>query len=457
VPRCAHGRRTAARRGIGAGLVALSIATTAAQTPTRIDVVRPEHQIRLSREACGMAVQAPVKTAYSVASPSGLWSAFVQETDPVRVPYDQARACIRLQRRDGPARYLTVGDFRALRVEWLDDRRLHVVTDVGRLARVSQLLDVETQVLIRARTEYVSQATPPSVEALLRSVPSQVPGVGPVVFNRFGGGWTATYRSLSITVDAYDTSEAAEVARGRSEMTTPMAATRRETVDGRTLTWWRDGSLLGRAGRFVVNLSASRPDDISLVRKVFDYVAPELEKLGEPRPEEDLFVVVRGEGYHGAVVPAASPWHDMFKTGLIELDGGPGGRAGEFQAWTPGPDDIAALERDLKAFVASAAREPARVTDLIPPSSRVATTSQLPWLQTNLAALKRQYYGLRTGGERRVLLHGFQVLDGSTRWRSEPIFLKDGGCGNVWFEVHVDQRRVVRFVCGGVAAPATAE
>ena len=175
-----------------ASLMTLS-ASFSAQTPTREEpVVRPSHQARLSREPCGMAVQTPVKTAYAVASPGGTWSAFVQETDASREPYDQARACIRLQRRDGPARYLTIGDFRTLRVEWLDDRRLHLATDVGAGARVSQLLDVDTQRWIHARTEYFTEPAPPSVEAVLRSVPSHVAGVGVPQISR-SGGWTAFY------------------------------------------------------------------------------------------------------------------------------------------------------------------------------------------------------------------------------------------------------------------------
>ena len=125
-----------------ASLITLS-ASFSAQSPTRVEpVVRPSHQARLSREPCGMAVQTPVKTAYAVASPGGTWSAFVQETDASRVPYDQARACIRLQRRDGPARYLTIGDFRTLRVEWLDD---------GRTVRVLEMS--EGHVKVASRTQ----------------------------------------------------------------------------------------------------------------------------------------------------------------------------------------------------------------------------------------------------------------------------------------------------------------
>jgi hypothetical protein len=140
--------------GICAIVVASTLAVPFAQTVTRTDVVRPEHQARVSSEPCAIAAETPVKAPYTAASPGGAWSALVQETDPVRVPYDQARACLRLLRRDGRTRYVTVGDFRTLRVEWLDDRRLHLITDVGRIARVSQLLDVDAQVWIHARTEY---------------------------------------------------------------------------------------------------------------------------------------------------------------------------------------------------------------------------------------------------------------------------------------------------------------
>jgi hypothetical protein len=282
-----------------------------------------------------------------------------------------------------------------------------------------------------------------------------VPGVGPAVVNRFGAEWSATYRSLRVVVESYDSVEAAEAGRRRSGDTRPVMPSRREDVAGRTLTWWGDGSLLGRAGRFVVNLSASRPDDVALVRKVFDYLAPVLETIRQPRPEDDAFVVMTGDGYLGAVVPASSPWHSMFKPGLIVLGGAPGG-GDEFTAWTPAASDIEALERELKAFVAIAARDPSRVADLVPEPARRSTVSQLPWLHAQLGTLKRQYFGVRAGGARRVFVHGFVVPDGSTRWRSEPIIIMDGGCGNVWFDVQIDERRVARFVCGALAAPAPA-
>jgi len=94
------------------------------------------------------------------------------------------------------------------------------------------------------------------------------------------------------------------------------------------------------------------------------------------------------------------------------------------------------------------------VAELIPEPSRPRTLSQVPWLLTNLRTLTRQYYGVRIGANRHVLVHGFQVHDSSARWRSESVIIMDFGCGNVWFDFNLGERRVVRFECGGLATPA---
>jgi hypothetical protein len=313
--------------GATAWLVAPLLAA-AAQTPTRLDVVKPEHQARVSRDACAIPAPMRVKPPSTAVSPQGTWSALVRETDPTAVPYDQARACLELRRRDGAAvRYITLGDFRTLRVEWLDERQLRLVTDVGHVAGVSQLFDVEREVWIHARTEYYSVSTP-----------------------------------------------------------------------------------------------------------------------------ADAFPIVNGDGYRGAIISASSVWHVFAKTGLQILTGQRVDDGVQVPGWTPSADDIAIVERNLTAFVQRAANDPPQVMSLVPGPARSAAASQLPWLRSNLTTLTRQYYGVTSGDSRRVLIHAFHA-DSVGRWRTEPIVIMDGGCGNAWFEFNFDRRQFVRFHCGALAAP----
>ena len=442
--------------GIVQRLVLAALVVPATQQPGRVDVVKPEHQARASAEPCAMSAPARVKAPYTSASPQGTWSAHVLETDVLVVPYDQAHACIRLQRRGGAVRYVALRDFRTLRLEWLDERQLRLLTDVGHAATVTQVLDVDALTWIYARTEYYWDSRPPSVEAVLRVAPSRVPELAYVgEIRSWAGSVNASYQSLRVTVESYDSVEAAEEGWRRSGMR-PAMPTRRETIDGRLLTWWSDNILLARAGRHVVNIVASESDAMPLVTKTFQYLAPQLEALAPQArpPTSDEFPVVTGDGYAGAIVPASSPWHQFFKNGLQHLITGRPVQSGSgFAPWTPSAEDIVLIERDLAEFVRTAADDPARVRAMVPDDARVATTSQLPWLRSNLRALTRQYFGAMVGTSRIVLVHGFQGQPIS-RWRTEVIIIMDGGCGNVWFEVNLTERRVMRIACGGMATPA---
>jgi hypothetical protein len=117
------------------------------------DSVRASHRALVTNGPCAVASNLKTKDVYRIASEHRSWSATVQETDPVVVPYDQARACIQLQGPNGSARSVSIGDFRTLRVQWVNERLLYVFTDVGRVAGVGQLLDVEDIIWLYARTE----------------------------------------------------------------------------------------------------------------------------------------------------------------------------------------------------------------------------------------------------------------------------------------------------------------
>lgn len=140
-------------------VAALSLFTVAfaASMEVRYASVRPEHQAHVSKEPCSLPKDLRTKEKYALASAYENWSATVLETDPVVVPYDQARACITLHGRDGATRSVTIGTFRTLRLQWLNERLLYVFTDVGHIAGVGQLLDVDDMKWVYARTEYYQQ------------------------------------------------------------------------------------------------------------------------------------------------------------------------------------------------------------------------------------------------------------------------------------------------------------
>ena len=164
----------------------------------------------------------------------------------------------------------------------------------------------------------------------------------------------------------------------------------------------------------------------------------------------DVFPLVKGSGYEGVIVPASSPWHQFYKVGLTVLDGKQY-KTPDLAAWTPAAPDIALVERQISALVKMAAANPEKAAALVREPSRRSTASQLPWLVDHISTLKRTYYGITVNGERHVLLHAFVAIN--DRWRSEPITIMDGGCGNVWFDVSLTNG-VKRFLCGSLAGPS---
>ena len=94
------------------------------------------------------------KPELTIASPSHKWSATVLETDGGAVPYSDARACIQLRQDKQTRATVALGAFRTLGVQWINDRLLYVWTDVGHIAIVGQLLDVDEMKWLYAQTQF---------------------------------------------------------------------------------------------------------------------------------------------------------------------------------------------------------------------------------------------------------------------------------------------------------------
>jgi hypothetical protein len=149
-------------------LIALALSLAALAHPAaqiRYDAVDPSHLAKIATSVCILEKSLKTLPPQVVESPMGTWKAVVQQTDPVVVPYDQAKGCIQVG--GGPVnRSIMIGNFRTLEVTWINERLLYVFTDVGHTAGVGQLLDVYDGKWIYARTEYyldaAAQTGPPS-------------------------------------------------------------------------------------------------------------------------------------------------------------------------------------------------------------------------------------------------------------------------------------------------------
>ncbi|UCG49788.1 MAG: hypothetical protein JSU94_08390 [Phycisphaerales bacterium] len=78
-----------------------------------------------------------------IASPRGLYRARMQTTDASVVPYDKAKAGIVFERYDGRRLYVLVEDFRTIKLRWINDRLVLLSCNIGHIAGVDQVLDVE--------------------------------------------------------------------------------------------------------------------------------------------------------------------------------------------------------------------------------------------------------------------------------------------------------------------------
>ena len=141
------------------------------------------------------------------------------------------------------------------------------------------------------------------LEAALRGIPALFPELrAPEVIRRERGVAAFYYPlaggsvpRLSISVESFDTEVEAEAGRTFSETTTPASRTRQEIVGGILCSVWDSGRLLGRIGRYVVNVSGRfMPGGDPLVRRLFERLVPTLaESAGRPRAQ--LLVPIVGD------------------------------------------------------------------------------------------------------------------------------------------------------------------
>jgi len=91
--------------------------------------------------------------------------------------------------------------------------------------------------------------------------------------------------------------------------------------------------------------------------------------------------------------------------------------------WTPSPKEIAALEGQLKPYLA----------DLAPAEAKV--------IAATLGSYKRQYVGYTDGGKRWILVNGFceDHWKEEDTWRDRIVFVFDGG--SCFFTVRYDTSR----------------
>jgi hypothetical protein len=170
-------------------------------------------------------------------------------------------------------------------------------------------------------------------------------------------------------------------------------------------------------------------------------LAPEADRARPPElaqaPLANAFVVVAGNGYEGAIIPATSRWHESYRMGLSRP---------ALPAWTPGMPDIAIAEQHLATFFKLALSDPTKAATLALGNPQHVIEHLPRVLKTS--PLTRHYYGVTLDGTKQLLVHAF--TGGGDRWRTEPMVMFDNGCGDLWLEVNPSSG-VRRFSCGGFA------
>lgn len=86
----------------------------------------------------------PVHELKSVKSPTGIWRAQIVQSNTGVVPYDKTKAAIVIKKYDGKKRYVKFEKLRTIKLQWINDRLLYIQCDIGHVAGVGQIIDVET-------------------------------------------------------------------------------------------------------------------------------------------------------------------------------------------------------------------------------------------------------------------------------------------------------------------------
>ena len=102
----------------------------------------------------------PVRELKSVKSPTGIWRAEIVQSDTGVIPYDKTKAAIVIKKYDGKKRYVKCERFRTIKVQWINDRLVYLLCDIGHVAGVGQIFDVETNKWIyqQGETYYRNEA-----------------------------------------------------------------------------------------------------------------------------------------------------------------------------------------------------------------------------------------------------------------------------------------------------------
>jgi hypothetical protein len=85
----------------------------------------------------------PLEEPVTVISPNRIWTAIVNRTDGVKVPYDQSLGRIQVIGEGQPTTMIAVHGFRTVTVNWINDRLLHINLGLGRIAWTEAIYDLQ--------------------------------------------------------------------------------------------------------------------------------------------------------------------------------------------------------------------------------------------------------------------------------------------------------------------------
>lgn len=101
-----------------------------------------EYYSRIRTKPDTFPAQTPVLPRVVSTSPNRFATAVLEQTDPVKVPYDQETAHIRVTGDDIEPLYITTRFFRSISLHWATDRILVIKRDIGHVAGMEEAVDV---------------------------------------------------------------------------------------------------------------------------------------------------------------------------------------------------------------------------------------------------------------------------------------------------------------------------
>jgi hypothetical protein len=160
---------------------------------------------------------------------------------------------------------------------------------------------------------------------------------------------------------------------------------------------------------------------------------------GEPGAQAShRFIVVSGDGYEGAIIPAEY-------VPASHVDRG-------WAAWTPTKDDVTRFETEVRLYFERASRAPGSAKPPFRTSGRPEETAEVRRLASTHGKFRRQYFATFRGADRRVELTAFLESARTGKWADElvrPPF--DSACGFWFMTFDATRLRIVEAGCGGSA------